>query len=170
MFFNLYCFIHVQVIDLFKINKGLYSYKDNRWSFKAEDGNIVLASITNSAPEYKLVEVTEFDNKPQKTKVILITVRANCFLTTNCALVSFQAYIRKNNGNRTCEFKTTYSSELSEKLAMIKGRNWDSITGVWSAPIEEFNRVNDLLTDIFDSVNYTKEFPEKKEAKYVIMK
>ena len=79
--------------------------------------------------------------------------------------------MKKNIETSMIEVKVQYKASLCEKLKVIHGKAFDSITGIWSFPLSEHNEISCILEEECHSVNIVKWFPLKeKNAKYTALK
>ena len=71
----------------------------------------------------------------------------------------------------TIEVKVQYKVSLCENFKTIQGKAFDSITGIWSFPLAEHNKITSILKEECDQINIVKWFPLKeKNAKYTSLK
>lgn len=85
-----------------------------------------------------------------------------------CAL---QAYVKKTIETSTIEVKVQYKASLCEKFKAINGKAFDSITGIWSFPLSEQDKISNILEEECDQVNIVKWIQTKeKNAKYTALK
>ena len=74
----------------------------------------------------------------------------------------------KNTVKNTVEVKVPYIKPLCEKITTIENRRFDGITGIWSFPIKEYNKVGNMIEQECDTLRTVKEFDGKpKTARYV---